>query len=186
MKDETIIDLYFKRDENAIAESDIKYGAYCRTVANNILCNREDTEECINDTWLRAWNSMPPTRPNVLKLFFAKITRNISFDRYKRDHAKKRGGGEIDIALSELEECIAAHSDVENEIETRELEASINRFIMIIPERDRNIFIRRYFYVERAADIAERYEMRESAVFVSLSRTRAKLKKHLTDEGYFI
>lgn len=186
MKDETIIDLYFKRDENAIVESDIKYGAYCRTVADNILHSREDTEECVNDMWLRAWNSMPPTRPNVLKLFFARITRNISFDRYKRDHAKKRGGGELDVALSELEECIAAHSDVEDEIEALELEASINRFLDTVSVNERNIFIRRYFYVEKASDIAERYGMREGGVFVILSRTRAKLKKHLTDEGYFI
>lgn len=186
MRDETIIDLYFKRDETAIVESDLKYGAYCRTVADNILHNREDTEECINDTWLRAWNAMPPTRPNVLKLFFARITRNISFDRYKRGMAKKRGGGEIDIALSELEDCIASRSDVEEEIEMRELEATINRFLGTVSEKERNIFIRRYFYVEKVSSIAERYGIRESGVFVILSRTRAKLKKHLTDEGYFI
>ncbi len=186
MKDDAIIELYFQRDESAITESDAKYGAYCRTIAGNILRSREDTEECINDTWLRAWNAMPPTRPNVLKLFFAKIIRNISFDRYKRANAQKRGGGEIDIALSELEECIAAHSDVEDEIDAIELESSINRFLATIPATERNIFLRRYFYVEKAASIAQRYGIRESNVFVILSRTRTKLKKHLTDEGYFI
>ena len=186
MKDDAIIDLYFQRDESAIVESDAKYGAYCRAISGNILPSREDTEECVNDTWLRAWNAMPPTRPNVLKLFFAKIIRNISFDRYKRANAQKRGGGEIDLALSELEECIAARSDVEDEVEARELENSINRFLATLSETERNIFLRRYFYVEKVSSIAQRYSMRDSNVFVILSRTRAKLKKHLTDEGYFI
>ena len=186
MDDQKIIDLYFDRNEQAITETDVKYGKLCHSIAYNILSNREDTEECVNDTWLRAWNAMPPTRPNVLKLFFAKIIRNISFDRYKRANAQKRGGGEIDLALSELEECIAAQSDVEDEVEARELENSINRFLATLSETERNIFLRRYFYVEKVSSIAQRYSMRDSNVFVILSRTRSKLKKHLIDEGYFI
>lgn len=186
MKDDAIIDLYFKRDENAIVESDTKYGGYCRAIAGNILWSHEDTEECVNDTWLRAWNAIPPTRPNVLKLFFAKITRNISFDRYKRIKAQKRGGGEMDVALSELEECIATNSDVEDEVNARELEASVNRFLESISEKERNVFLRRYFYVEKISAIALRYSISNGNVSVILSRTREKLKKHLTDEGYFI
>lgn len=185
MKDDAIIDLYFQRDENAILESDIKYGGYCRAIAGNILRSREDTEECINDTWFKAWNAMPPTRPDVLKLFFAKITRNLSFDKYKKMNAQKRGGGEIDIALSELEECIAAHSNVENEVNAKELENSVNRFLDTLPERERNIFLRRYFYVEKSGAIAQRYNLAPNHVSVILARTREKLKKHLTDEGYF-
>lgn len=186
MKDDAIIDLYFQRDENAIAESDIKYGSYCRAIAGNILWSREDTEECVNDTWFRAWNAMPPTRPRVLKMFFAKITRNISFDRYKKANAQKRGGGEIDIALSELEECISSHTSVEDEVDANELEASVNRFLYTLSEKERNIFLRRYFYVEKAVEIAHRYNVTPSNVSVILSRTREKLKKHLTNEGYFI
>lgn len=186
MKDDAIIDLYFKRDEYAIVESDTKYGGYCRAIAGNILWSREDTEECVNDTWLRAWNAMPPTRPNVLKLFFAKITRNISFDRYKKINAQKRGGGEVDIALSELEECISGKSDVEDEVAAKELEASINRFLDGISEKERNVFLRRYFYVEKVSSIAQRYSLSQSTVSVILSRTREKLKKHLSQEGYYL
>lgn len=186
MKDDAIIELYFQRDESAITESDIKYGAYCRTIAGNILWSREDTEECMNDTWFRAWNAIPPTRPSVLKLFFAKIIRNISFDKYKKSNAQKRGGGEIDIALSELEDCISSRTSVEDEVNAKALESSVNRFLDTLPVKERNIFLRRYFYVEKAVEIARRYDITPSNVSVILSRTREKLKKHLTDDGYLL
>ena len=111
MDDHKIIDLYWARSQQAIAESDRKYGTYCRTIARNILPRLEDAEECVNDTWLRAWNAMPPQRPSVLQAFFGKLTRNLSLDRWRREHAAKRGGSQIELALDELEDCLAARTE---------------------------------------------------------------------------
>lgn len=184
MKDENIIQLYFERDERAIGETDRKYGAYCYRVADNILHNREDSEECVNDTWLRAWDAMPPTWPGCLRMFLAKITRNLSFNRYKAKTAEKRGGGETELVLEELEECLPGNMDVERSYLARELTASINRFVRALPVRDGNIFVRRYFYSEPISEIARKYHMAESSVRVILHRTRKKLKKQLEKEGF--
>ena len=183
MEDSTIIDLYWSRDEQALLESDRKYGKLCRTVAYNILHNTEDTEECVNDTWLRAWNAMPPGRPGVLSAFFSRITRNLSLDHYKAAHAEKRGGGQLPAALEELGDCIPAGAMVEEEIAYRELTRMLDSFLRELPEKECCIFLRRYWYVDSTRDIARRYGMPEGSVKSQLSRTRQKLRKILEREG---
>ena len=184
MKDEEIIGLYFDRDERAITESDLKYGRYVFTVAQNILKSREDSEECVNDTWLRSWNTIPPKRPSFLRMFFAEITRNLAFDRYRREHAKKRSDGELPLVLDELEECISDRRSVEDEIIGEELSDCISKFVRNLPERDGNLFLRRYFFTESVQDIAKMYGMKPNNVTVILKRVREKLRKHLVKEGY--
>lgn len=184
MEDNQIIELYWKRDENAIEETAQKYGAYCFAIANNILNNQEDSEECVNDTWLRAWNAIPPQKPENLKLFLAKITRNLSFNRVETQNAKKRGNGELSLVLDELSECLASHSNVEDTYLAKELSESMRRFVRKLPEREGNVFVRRYFFMEPVAVIAKNYRLTENHVMVILSRTRKKLKKYLVKEGY--
>lgn len=186
MEDAQILDLYWKRDERAIAESEIKYGAYCHAVANNILLDREDAQECINDTWLRAWNTIPPQKPKALKPFFAKIARNLALNRYEKKHAKKRGGDMVAIAMEELDECVSSKEDVESVYFAKHLQKDLNVFLHTLPGRDCAIFLHRYFFLENTAEIAKRYEMRESNVLLILSRLRKKLKKFLRKEGYYV
>ena len=185
MEDSQIVDLYWQKDANAIKESDTKYGAYCFAIADNILRNSEDSEECVNDTWLHAWNAMPPQKPSKLRLFLAKITRNLSFNRFNARSAQKRGSGEIVLVLDELTECIAHAGSAEEEYEVKELEQCIRLFVQALPQRERNVFVRRYFYTEPVAAIAKRYNLTESNALAILSRTRKKLKTHLTREGFF-
>ena len=142
MKDTEIIDLYWTRQERAITETQESYGKYCYSIAYHILHEREDSEECVNDTWLRAWNTIPPTRPARLSLFLGTITRNLSFDRWKRKHAAKRGSGEMDVVLDELAECVPDKSSTEEIVEDRELQRQINQFLGTLREKDRNIFLR--------------------------------------------
>lgn len=183
MEDSAIIDLYWARDEQALPESDKKYGKLCRSVAYNILKDREDTEECVNDTWLRAWNAMPPGRPGVLSAFFSRIVRNLALDRYKAAHAEKRGGGQLPVALEELEGCIPSLSGVEEDLAFRELARLLDSFLRELPEKECCIFLRRYWYVDATRDIARRYGMPEGSVKSQLSRTRQKLRKLLEREG---
>ncbi|MBE6618366.1 MAG: sigma-70 family RNA polymerase sigma factor [Ruminococcaceae bacterium] len=186
MDDRQIIDLYNQRNESAISETSEKYGKYCFNIANNILLNVESSEECVNDTWLRTWNSIPPQKPHSLRLFLAKITRNLAFDRYKNDTRKKRGGGEIVVALDEISEIVSNSDRVDTEAEERELMAAFNRFLRAIPKRDCNIFIERYFYVESTGVIAKKYGLSVSNVQKILFRTRGKLKDYLETEGYTV
>jgi len=184
LEDSQIIELYWQKNADAISETSSKYGAYCYTIANNILRNIEDSEECVNDTWLNAWNAMPPQRPNVLRMFLAKITRSLSINRFNAHNAEKRGGGEIILVLDELGECVAGESDVEAAYEATELERCICHFVRTLPERDRNVFVRRYFFTEPMPAIAERYGLTVNNITVILSRTRKKLKTELMKEGY--
>lgn len=184
MEDAGIIALYWNRDEEAIRETDARYGPYCRTVARRILSDPEDVEECVSDTWMRAWNSIPPQRPGKLRAFLAKITRNLSLDRLRVRGRAKRGGGELTQALEELGECVAAPGGVEEELQRKELETAIHSFLSSLPRRDRGIFLRRYFFVEPVQDIAARYDMGENAVSAVLSRTRKKLRTQLEKEGW--
>lgn len=184
MEDSQIIELYWEKNTDAISESANKYGAYCFTIADNILHNTEDSEECVNDTWLHAWNAMPPQRPNVLRMFLAKITRNLSLDRFYARSAQKRGGGEIILVLDELSECLAGRTNVEAAYEGKELTQCIRHFVRELPERDGNVFVRRYFFTEPIAAIADRYGLTENNVMVILNRTRRKLKLELIKEGY--
>ncbi len=185
MEDNQIIELYFQRKEEAIKETECKYGSYCFTIAENILHNTEDSEECVSDTWLNAWNAMPPQRPTVLRMFLAKITRNLSFTRFRERNAEKRGGGELNLVLDELAECIAYESDTEGEYIAKELEQCIRLFVRELPKREGDVFVRRYFFTETVAVIAKRYAMTDNNVMVMLCRTRKKLRMHLSKEGYF-
>lgn len=184
MEDYQIVELYWLRNESAILETGRKYGVYCHSLAYNILRNSEDSEECVNDTWMKAWSSIPPNRPVKLGMFLAKIVRNLAFNRYKEKSAQKRGGGELPLVLEELAECLSEGSGAESEYFERELQRSINAFVRGLPERDGNVFIRRYFFCESAAVIGKKYGLSENNVLVILSRTRKKLKKHLVEEGY--
>lgn len=186
MKDDQIIELYWQRDENAIRETQTQYGKYCHAIAEHILHDDKDAEECVNDTWLQAWNNIPPQRPTYLQLYLAKITRNLAFGRYRTSHAKKRGGGEANAVLEELAECLAGTSDVETEYLGQELADSINRFVRSLPELKGNLFVRRYFYTEPVSEIAKRYGLTENHIMVILSRVRKKLKIYLEKEGYEI
>lgn len=186
MQDSAIISLFFRREEAAVAETRKKYGGYCYHIAHNILDSHEDSEECVADTLLRAWDVIPPQKPKYLKLFLAKITRNLAFDRCRAALRQKRGGGNIDAVLSELESCIAAPGGPADELEFRELSRQIAAFVEELPERERNIFLRRYFYTETVSGIAKRYHLTPNNVSVILSRTRAGLRQRLEREGFFV
>lgn len=184
MEDSAIIDLYWAREEAAITETDQKYGPYCRAIAYHILKSREDSDECVNDTWLRAWNAMPPERPTILSAFLGRITRNLSLDRYRQRHALRRGGEleTIDLELGDLvsggqsDGCIDA-------IATGE---AISRFLHTCDQTARVIFLRRYWYADSIAEIAGRYHISESKVKSSLFRSRKKLRSYLEQEGIFL
>lgn len=184
MEDKEIIDLYFKREEQALKETENKYGQYCFTVAYRILYEKRDSEECVSDTWLQAWNTIPPQRPSLLKYYLAKITRNFAVNRLRTRTRQKRGGDETEAALSELEAVLSDGSDPQQEYDRRELGRVINRFLGMQKARDRDLFLRRYFYAEAVKDIAERYGMRENAVSLRLLRMREKLRETLQKEGY--
>lgn len=186
MDDEQILNLYFARDEQALAETHRKYGSYCFRLANGILNNQQDAEETVNDTYLKAWNTIPPHRPSVFKLFLAKIARNLAFSRWRQNTAGKRGGGEMQLVLDELADCICAPAGVEEQYSAKELSRAIRAFLDTLPVREQNIFLRRYFFVEESEAIARRYGMKPATVLRTLSRTRAKLKKYLTREGYAV
>lgn len=181
MDDNGIIALYNERDEQAIAETDKKYGNYCLTIAFNVLSVREDSEECVNDAYLKVWNTIPPTVPQCLKAFLGKITRNLAIDRYRASTRKKRG--ETVIALHELEDCIKSDMGIGSELDMNTLSDSINRFLRSLPEKECNIFLCRYYFVYSIKDISKRHGIKESHLRVILSRTRKKLKEHLEKEG---
>lgn len=144
MEDREIVNLYWERNSNAIKETASKYGGYCKAIAKNILGNNEDAEECVNDIYLNTWNSIPPNRPNVLSTYLGKITRNLSFDRFRHRHADKRGGGEIELVLDELGECVSGADSVEQEVEKKELIRAINSFLDTLSQEKCNIFLCRY------------------------------------------
>lgn len=183
MEDNAIIALFWAREERALEETAHKYGSYCRSIAYNILCNREDTEECVNDTWLRAWNAMPPQRPGILSSFLGKITRNLSLDRFKLSHAGKRGGGQLPLALEELGDCVSGGESVEEQLAMKELSRLLDHFLRDLPERECCIFLRRYWFVDSTREIALRYQMAEGSVKSTLYRIRQKLRVFLEKEG---
>ncbi len=186
MDDSKIIELYWERSENAIAETAKKYSNYCRRISYNILRNDEDAEECVNDTYLNAWNSMPPHRPNRLSTFLGKITRNLSLNKYKQYTAKKRGSGQTELVLSELEECIPGATDVEQAVDEIILTEALNRFLANQPQKKRIVFSQRYWYLMPIKEIAEQWSMSESQTKSMLFRIRNELKLHLEKEGITI
>lgn len=185
MTDARIIELYHLRCERAIEETDKKYGPYCRSIAFNVLRSHEDSEECVSDTYLRAWNSMPPEKPNILSAFLGKICRRLSIDRWRRLSAEKRGGGETSMALEELSRCIPAEGgSPADELELKELVRLYERFISALPATERKVFICRYWYMDPVKDIARRFGFTEAKVTSMLHRTRERFRALLEKEGY--
>lgn len=183
MNDEQIIKLYMERSEKAIGETYDKYSAYCYSVSFNILKNSEDAEECVNDTFQRAWESIPPNNPKNFKAFLGKIARNISLNKLKYNNTQKRGSGNIDVLLSELEECVIDKFNVEAEVCGKELSRMINDFLAALPIDKRKIFVRRYWYMSSAKEISEQYDISEEKVKSTLFRIRKQLKSYLEKEG---
>lgn len=184
MNDEKIVQLYWNRDEQAIPATAQKYGNYCTSIAKNILGNLEDAEECVNDTYLNAWNSMPPHRPGVLSTFLGKIVRNLSFNRYKYNTADKRGGGELPLVLDELSDLVSGKDDVEQEINRKELVNTIDAFLDSLSPEKRRIFISRYWHTDSISEIALRHGMKDGAVSMTLNRLRLKLRNYLLERGF--
>lgn len=179
MEDTRIVDLYWARSETAIDETSTKYGKYCYTIAHNILANADDADESVNDTYLEAWNSMPPHRPTILSTFLGKITRRISIDKWRSRNAEKRGGGEIVLVLDELSDCISTNKNVEQEFEAAELRKAIDDFVMDLPITERRVFICRYWYLDSIDTICKQFGFSHSKVKVMLHRTRKKLWNYL-------
>lgn len=185
MDDEKIVTLYWQRDERAIDETRQKYSRYCHSIAYNILASTEDAQECENDTYLAAWNAMPPHRPGILSTFLGKLTRRISLDRWRANNARKRGGDTITVSLDELEGCIPSGQSFTEALEERELARLVSQFLRGLSLRDRQIFIRRYWYCDSIARIAGDFGSGESKIKMVLLRTRTKLLDYLKKEGVF-
>ncbi len=183
MEDQKIIDLYFARSEQAIQETDDKYGHYCYSISYNILCNEEDAKETVSDTYLSAWHGIPPRRPAVLKTFLGKIARNLSINRWNRLRTKKRGGGEFPLALDELEECVSHTPSAEEMVTQKELSDAVLGFLDTLPELQKKIFLCRYWYFDPVDAIAEQFGFTHGKVTSILYRSRQKLRKHLAEEG---
>ena len=186
MEDEEILALYFARSERAIAETETKYGWYCKGVAYRILASFDDTQECVNDTWLKAWNAIPPAKPENLQAFLGKITRNGALHRLRASKARKRGGTSVSLALSELGECVSDGETPETAFLRRELSESLNRFLGKLSKEKRVIFVLRYWYLYSIKEIAQKMGMRENTVSSTLFRLRKQLKIHLEQEGVLL
>lgn len=183
MDDSKIIGLYWARSEQAISETAKKYGRYCHAIAYSILRNDADSEECVNDTYLRAWDAIPPQRPNKLQAFLGKITRNLSLNKWEKLLAEKRGGEQAALILDELSECIPDNGDAAHTVENMVIRDALDRFLDELPAETRKMFVRRYFYMSSVKEIANAYGFSESKVTVTLFRTRKKLKSALEKEG---
>jgi len=184
VEDAKIVQMYWDRDPDAIVHTAEKYGTYCNAIAVNILGSYEDAEECVNDTYMNAWRAMPPHRPEILSAFLGKLTRNLSFNRYKQIHADKRGGSQLPVVLDELAECISGADSVEKEIEYKELVQTLNIFLDTLPAEKRVMFVRRYWYNDSMAYIGERMGKKEKTVSKALERIRVQLREYLRERGY--
>lgn len=182
MEDTEILDLYFARSEEAIFEADKKYGPYCFSIANHILSSPPDAEESVNDTYYASWKLIPPRRPQRFGLFLGKLTRNLSIDRWRKNTAAKRGGGETQVLLDELAECVAGTENPETELLRKELAAALNRFLRELPEKDRTVFLLRYYYASTLPETAKRTGLSANQVKYILQRTRKKLAVRLHKE----
>ena len=183
MDDREIIELYWSRSERAIGETAGKYGGYCSKIAHNILQSPEDAEECANDTYVNAWNAIPPHRPACLRTFLGKITRNLALQRRQKDTAQKRGGGEVALSLDELAEVLPGVGSPEQAAEDSVIAEVIERFLRGLPREQRTAFVLRYFYLLPVKDVAKKLGMGESRVKTSLFRARGRLREQLTKEG---
>ncbi len=185
MDDTRIVELYWERSQSAVEQTHLKYGKYCHTIAYNILYSNEDAEECVNDTYVRAWSAMPPHKPNNLSGFLGRITRNLALDRYDRRRAAKRSGN-TELALEELAECIPNGESSLSVSDAVVLKDAINGFLASLPKNTRIIFMRRYWYLCSITEIAKGMGMSESNVKVSLMRTRKLFREYLEKEGFVI
>lgn len=186
MEDNRIIELYNIRDERAIAETAAAYGNYCTAVAKRIVLNDEDAQECVNDTYLGAWNAIPPAKPDNLRTFLGRITRNLSLKKIRAASAEKRGGGESDAVLDELEQTLAGGFSIDEHMDAQEITCIINEFLGSIRCQDREFFVLRYWYFMSVADIAAETRTGISSVKMSLKRTRDRLAERLKKEGVYI
>ena len=184
MRDIELVELYWQRDERAIELTEELYGQYCHTVSMNIIGNMQDAEECVNDTWIRVWNAIPPAKPNDFKAFLARITRNLSIDRIKQRRAGKRNA--VQVPLDELENYLIIPPELDEALALEHLQKQINRVLETVSERDRSVFVRRYFFFESIEQISSRYGLRNNHVAKILSRTRERMKAFLEKEGYSI
>ena len=185
MVDEKIIELFFERSEQAIKEVDAKYGRVCQNISYNILFDRMDAEECVNDVYLGAWNAIPPARPNPLLTYLCKIVRNLSLKRYYMKEAIKRNST-YDVAMEELEACLSSPNTVEAEVEAKELARIIESFLDTLSVENRVIFLRRYWFSDTYSDIAQRVGLTEKNVSVRLTRTRSKMREYLLERGVLV
>ncbi len=186
MEDEQIIGLFFDRREEALAATEEKYGHYCFCIARNILENPEDAREAVNDAYLGAWNAIPPQEPRNLGAFLGKITRRIAINKWLSGRAAKRGGGETPLALEELSACIPGGTTPEQELDARELSRLLNAFIRSLPESERRVFVRRYWYLDSVKDIAADFGFSQSKVKSMLFRTRNRLRSQLEKEDIYL
>lgn len=184
MDDSDIVRLFLDRNETALSVTEKKHGKRCMTVANNILKNREDAEDCVNDSYLKLWELIPPHCPQILGTFLCRIVRNTAINMLKAKNAGKRGSGIAEVVFEELEECIPDKGSVERTYESKELLAAVNSFLRQIPIENRRIFVLRYWYCCELSEIAERFGTRKNTVSVILNRTRGRLRKYLEEEGY--
>lgn len=186
MEDRDIIALYLDRNEEAIAETERKYGRYCYAISYNILYDAEDAKECVNDALMNAWNSIPPHMPSVLSAFLGKLTRYVSLKKWRYERTQKRGGGEMTLVYEELSECIPGGKSVEEELQEKELAEIIDCFLDELPVTERRIFICRYWYFDDIAAISRQFGYSGSKVKSMLYRIRKKLLSRLNEEGVFI
>ncbi len=184
MEDEAIVALYLERSEQAIKETDAKYGKFCYSIAYRLLHNEEDAAESVNDTYLEAWNSIPPHKPRFLSAFLGKITRRLSVDCFRRNHAEKRGGGEYPVLLDELAECVPSKESVESQVELKELADSVNTFLRNLSLEKQQVFLRRYWYGDSMEELGKRFGFSIEKVKSMLFHIREKLQKHLEKEGF--
>ncbi len=184
MEDKDIVKLFLERDEKAIGYAEQKYGTYCRSISRSIVGTNEDANECLNDTFLRAWNSIPPAKPENLKAYLAKIIRNLSLDLYDSKNAQKRGNGEMPVIYDELSECIASEESVIEKLEASALTTAINDFLSKQKPELRKLFVKRYWYAQSVKEIAQSENASESYVKMSLHRLRKKLSDFLSKESW--
>lgn len=183
MTDEKIIDLYWARNENAITETEAKYGHYLIAIAERILNSLDEAKECENDTYFAAWNAIPPQRPSFLQAFLGKITRNLALKQLRSRTAAKRGGSQAALSLDELAECVPSNQSLDETVAAEELAAVLSEFLRALGETERNVFIRRYWYLDHISDIAKRFGFGESKTKMLLMRTRRKLAEYLREKG---
>lgn len=185
MSEQEILDLYLARNEEAVRKSEETYGAYCHTIAYRILRDEGEAAECVNDTWFQAWRTIPPTIPHHLGAYLAKITRNLSLNRYRRTHQKKREADRVAVCIDELQECLASDSTPEKSYEQSFLGQVINDFVRDLPREERMMFVRRYFYMDSVAEVAAHLGCSESKVKTTMFRTRKKLQEILIREEVY-